>query len=119
MALPKAGEGHDHHRNVPPSSFALWASLPGVRPDLTKQPVCGPESSQVACTALMTSRLEAAFRWAAECHEGQTRKGSRTPYVEHVAAVALVVDRAGFDEDVVIAGLLHDVVEDTGAPWKT
>jgi (p)ppGpp synthase/HD superfamily hydrolase len=28
-------------------------------------------------------------------------------------AVALVLDRAGFDEDVVIAGLLHDIVEDT------
>jgi (p)ppGpp synthase/HD superfamily hydrolase len=74
----------------------------------------GPDSSQVrARTELMTSRLESAFLWAAECHEGQTRKGSNTPYFEHVAAVALVLDRAGFGEDVVIAGLLHDVVEDT------
>jgi guanosine-3',5'-bis(diphosphate) 3'-pyrophosphohydrolase len=66
-------------------------------------------------TELMTPRLEHAFRWAAECHQGQTRKGNSTPYFEHVAAVAFVLDRAGFEEDVVIAGLLHDVVEDTGA----
>jgi guanosine-3',5'-bis(diphosphate) 3'-pyrophosphohydrolase len=66
-------------------------------------------------TELMTARLENAFRWAADRHRGQTRRGGDTPYFEHVAAVALVVDRAGFDEDVVIAGLLHDVIEDTGA----
>jgi len=66
---------------------------------------------------LITSRLERALRWAAECHQGQTRRGSGTPYVEHVMAVALVLDRAGFDEDVVIAGLLHDVVEDTQATF--
>jgi (p)ppGpp synthase/HD superfamily hydrolase len=62
---------------------------------------------------LMTPRLDKALRWAAECHRGQTRKGSDVPYFQHVVAVALVLDRAGFDEDVVIAGLLHDVVEDT------
>jgi (p)ppGpp synthase/HD superfamily hydrolase len=63
----------------------------------------------------MTPRLEMAMRWSALCHLGQTRKGSGIPSFEHAAAVALIVDRAGFDEDVVIAGLLHDVVEDTDA----
>src|SRR5580704_12125106 len=67
---------------------------------------------------LMTLRLERAMRWAAECHQGQTRRSSATPYVEHVMAVALVLDRAGFDEDTVIAGLLHDVVEDTDATFE-
>jgi guanosine-3',5'-bis(diphosphate) 3'-pyrophosphohydrolase len=67
---------------------------------------------------LMTLRLERALRWAAECHQGQTRRSSPTPYVEHVMAVALVLDRAGFAEDVVIAGLLHDVVEDTQATFE-
>ena len=61
----------------------------------------------------MTLRLEEAMRFAAQAHAGQSRKGSDTPYFEHVAAVALILDRAGFSEDVVIAGLLHDVVEDT------
>ena len=63
----------------------------------------------------LTPRLERAIRWAALCHLGQTRKGSAIPYFEHVAAVALILGRAGFDEDVVIAGLLHDAVEDTAA----
>ena len=62
--------------------------------------------------------MERAFRWAAVCHRGQTRKGSDTPYFAHVAAVAMIVDRAGFDEDVVIAGLLHDVVEDTASTFE-
>jgi (p)ppGpp synthase/HD superfamily hydrolase len=63
----------------------------------------------------MTPRLERALRWAAQCHSGQVRKGSDVPYVEHVLAVALILDRLGFEEDVVIAGLLHDAVEDTDA----
>jgi (p)ppGpp synthase/HD superfamily hydrolase len=59
--------------------------------------------------------LEAALRWSARCHAGQVRKGEDVPYFQHVAAVAWILDRAGFDEDIVIAGLLHDVVEDTEA----
>jgi (p)ppGpp synthase/HD superfamily hydrolase len=63
----------------------------------------------------LSDRLEEALRFAAECHDGQLRRGSGTPYFEHVAAVALILDRAGFDEDTVIAGLLHDIIEDTSA----
>jgi (p)ppGpp synthase/HD superfamily hydrolase len=63
----------------------------------------------------ISPRLERALRWSAVCHSGQTRKGSDTPYFAHAVAVAMILDRAGFDEDVVIAGLLHDVVEDTSA----
>ena len=66
-------------------------------------------------TGWMTPRLERALRWSAACHAGQTRKASAVPYFAHVAAVAMILDRAGFDEDVVIAGLLHDVVEDSEA----
>ena len=62
---------------------------------------------------LFTSRLERAMRWAAVCHLGQERHGSDTPYVEHLMAVALILDRLGYDEEVVVAGLLHDAVEDT------
>lgn len=59
--------------------------------------------------------LERALRRAAEWHRGQERRGSGVPYVQHVAAVALILDRLGFREEVVIAGLLHDAVEDTDA----
>jgi (p)ppGpp synthase/HD superfamily hydrolase len=61
----------------------------------------------------LSARVEKALRWAALCHDGQKRKASSVPYFEHVAAVALILERAGFDEDVVVAGLLHDLVEDT------
>jgi guanosine-3',5'-bis(diphosphate) 3'-pyrophosphohydrolase len=64
---------------------------------------------------LMTPRLDRALRMASAGHDGQVRRGSGVPYVEHVTAVAWILDRAGFDEDVIIAGLLHDLVEDTVA----
>jgi len=64
---------------------------------------------------LMTENVARALRWAAVCHRSQLRKGSDTPYIEHAFGVALILDRAGFEEEVVIAGLLHDVVEDTEA----
>src|SRR5947209_7912788 len=64
---------------------------------------------------LLTLKLERALRWAATCHQGQFRRGCEAPYVEHALGVALILDRLGFAEDVVIAGLLHDVVEDTDA----
>ncbi len=59
--------------------------------------------------------LERALRWASECHQGQTRKGSSVPYLTHLVGVAMILDRLGFGEPVVIAGLLHDVTEDTDA----
>jgi (p)ppGpp synthase/HD superfamily hydrolase len=64
---------------------------------------------------VISLNLERALRWAAVRHHGQTRKGSDVPYVEHLVGVALILDRLRFDEDTVIAGLLHDVVEDTAA----
>ena len=69
-------------------------------------------------TQAMTLRLEEAMRFAAKAHGGQSRRGSGTPYFEHVVAVALILDRAGFPEDVVVAGLLHDVVEDTATSFE-
>jgi (p)ppGpp synthase/HD superfamily hydrolase len=58
--------------------------------------------------------LQAAFRYAAEKHAGQTRKQTAVPYLTHLMAVASLVLEAGGDEDVAIAALLHDVVEDCG-----
>jgi len=59
-------------------------------------------------------RLQRAFRYAAEQHDGQTRKQSTVPYLSHLMAVASLVLEAGGDEDMAIAALLHDVVEDCG-----
>jgi hypothetical protein len=59
--------------------------------------------------------LQRAFRYAAEKHDGQTRKQTAVPYLSHLMAVASLVLEAGGDEDMAIAALLHDVVEDCAA----
>ena len=59
-------------------------------------------------------RLQRAFRYAAEKHAGQTRKQTAVAYLSHLMAVASLVLEAGGDEDMAIAALLHDVVEDCG-----
>ncbi|RUL85522.1 HD domain-containing protein [Tautonia sociabilis] len=74
-----------------------------------------PSSQKQGGGELLSPRLDLALRSAALWHDGQRRKASPVPYVQHPMAVALILDRLGFDEDVVIAALLHDAVEDTDA----
>jgi (p)ppGpp synthase/HD superfamily hydrolase len=59
-------------------------------------------------------RFLRAFEFAAEKHKSQIRKASTIPYIAHLMGVASLVLEAGGDEDLVIAALLHDVVEDCG-----
>jgi (p)ppGpp synthase/HD superfamily hydrolase len=59
-------------------------------------------------------RFLRAFDFAAEKHAGQTRKASTIPYIAHLMGVASLVLEFGGDEDLAIAALLHDVVEDCG-----
>jgi len=62
---------------------------------------------------MFSPAVERALRTAIAAHEGQVRKGlERVPYVTHSFHVALILARAGLDEVVIQAGLLHDVVED-------
>ncbi|HVS11114.1 MAG TPA: HD domain-containing protein [Planctomycetota bacterium] len=57
--------------------------------------------------------LERALLACLEAHEGQFRKGSTaTPYATHPMQVALIVARWDGSEEEILAGLLHDVVED-------
>jgi len=62
----------------------------------------------------LTARFEEAFILANQLHIHQTRKGSNTPYIAHLMSVAALVLEAGCEEDIVIAALLHDAVEDQG-----
>ncbi len=60
-----------------------------------------------------SERLRAALFLAEEAHRGQLRKGREAPYMLHPAFVATLLLAAGADEDLVCAGYLHDVVEDS------
>jgi (p)ppGpp synthase/HD superfamily hydrolase len=61
----------------------------------------------------ISDNLIRAFEFASLAHAQQTRKDQRTPYISHPAGVAYILGQLGFAEEVVIAGLLHDVIEDT------
>jgi len=59
-----------------------------------------------------SDRINHAFAFAAKHHDRQVRKGTALPYLTHPANVAIILTRYGRDDDTVIAGILHDVVED-------
>lgn len=55
----------------------------------------------------------AALRFARRAHLGQHRKQTHEQFVEHPIAVARLLAEAGFDDEVIVAAYLHDVVEKT------
>jgi len=63
----------------------------------------------------MNKMLRKAFDIAVNAHTGQVRKYSHFPYIVHPLNVALTLKRLGMDDDVVVAGLLHDTLEDTSS----
>lgn len=64
--------------------------------------------------SLFSERLEKAIGIAAIAHNGQKRKGKAIiPYIAHPCNVGVILMNLGFDEYTVIAGILHDTIEDT------
>jgi (p)ppGpp synthase/HD superfamily hydrolase len=59
--------------------------------------------------------IRKALDFAANCHEGQTRDAGDVPFVTHPLEVARLLHEAGYSDEVVAAGVLHDVLENTGA----
>jgi (p)ppGpp synthase/HD superfamily hydrolase len=59
-----------------------------------------------------SDRVNHALAFAAKHHDQQVRKGTRLPYLTHPANVAIILTRYGQDEETVVAGILHDVIED-------
>ncbi len=59
-----------------------------------------------------SDRINHAFAFAAKHHDRQVRKGTRLPYLTHPANVAVILTRYDQDEQTVVAGILHDVIED-------
>jgi (p)ppGpp synthase/HD superfamily hydrolase len=66
-----------------------------------------------------SQRYDDALIFAAQAHRDQLRKGTDIPYIMHPFHVSAMLIRYGFDEDLVIAGALHDVVEDCGVSLET
>jgi (p)ppGpp synthase/HD superfamily hydrolase len=56
-----------------------------------------------------------ALAFADERHAGQTRDIEEVPFVTHPVEVACLLHEAGYSDEVVAAGVLHDVLEDTDA----
>ena len=54
-----------------------------------------------------------ALSFAADRHAGQTRGSDGAPFVTHPVEVACLLHEAGYSDEVVAAGVLHDVLEDT------
>ena len=61
---------------------------------------------------LISPKITEAIKFALIAHEGQKRNDNR-PFIVHPLSVAFILQSAGYREEVVIAGILHDVVEDT------
>ena len=62
-----------------------------------------------------SSRLNRAIVYAVECHAGQLRKGTLCPYITHPLETMQILRSMGADTDLLIAGVLHDTIEDTEA----
>ncbi|NLY39116.1 MAG: bifunctional (p)ppGpp synthetase/guanosine-3',5'-bis(diphosphate) 3'-pyrophosphohydrolase [Firmicutes bacterium] len=57
--------------------------------------------------------VEKAIEMAVQAHANQKRKGTDQPYIVHPLSVGMLLMKHGYPEHLVIAGLLHDTLEDT------
>lgn len=62
--------------------------------------------------------IQSAIRFAIAAHAGQLRKGTPHPYIEHPMHVGMLLSTAAMRQEIVVAGILHDVLEDTECTEK-
>jgi len=96
------------------SAGPLGKGTPAVDAGTARASVSAPWYNQAAM-AIFTGRIERAIALAVRAHESQApRKGDgQLPFIVHPVTVALILSRYTSDEDTIIAGLLHDTIEDT------
>jgi len=61
-----------------------------------------------------TAKIHKAQRIATHAHQNQTRKGTSIPYITHPLSVGIILSRIDSSEDIIVAGILHDTIEDCG-----
>lgn len=64
------------------------------------------------------SKILHAIQFATSAHEYQKRKGKEVSYIMHPLSVGLLLASSGAKEEVVIAGILHDTIEDTEVSYE-
>jgi len=64
------------------------------------------------------TKLDQAIAFAAKAHKNQERKATGMPYISHPFSVAMLLSQEGCSDEVVIAGLLHDTLEDTEVTYE-
>lgn len=67
---------------------------------------------------MIKERIYKAYVFAKKKHSGQMRKNSKLEYITHPKYVARIVEQLTKSEDLVIAALLHDTLEDTDTTYK-
>lgn len=68
--------------------------------------------------AFSSELINLAMEVAALAHKDQKRKGTDLPYIIHPLAVGVILAKAGYDDEIIAAGILHDTVEDTGVALR-
>lgn len=61
---------------------------------------------------MFTDKINLALKIAAKAHSGQYRKGTNIPYISHPVAVGMIIGQYTNDETTIVAGILHDILED-------
>lgn len=62
---------------------------------------------------IYSQKIREAIQFAIHTHEMQNRKGKDIPYITHPLTVGLILARAGAGEETIVAGILHDTIEDS------
>lgn len=63
--------------------------------------------------------INEAIIFATNAHRNQVRKGNGTPYILHPLEAGVIVSQIKYDEELIVAAFLHDVVEDTEVSIRT
>ncbi|MBV5337765.1 MAG: bifunctional (p)ppGpp synthetase/guanosine-3',5'-bis(diphosphate) 3'-pyrophosphohydrolase, partial [Deltaproteobacteria bacterium] len=70
-------------------------------------------SLNITSSGFYSARINKALEFSAKAHLSQVRKGIDIPYITHPFAVGMILANAGCSEEIIVAGILHDTVEDT------